>query len=78
MRIKLKKEEKKLRVLEEQKNKLLNEEKIRRKVLMEKIKNKNRIKKQCLINEYKNKINLIQKLQNNNINEIRKLEIKRK
>ena len=78
MRIKLKKEEKKLRVLEEQKNKLLNEEKIRRKVLMEKIKNKNRIKKQCLINEYKNKINLIQKLQNNNINEIRKLEIKKK
>jgi len=78
MRIKLKKEEKKLRVLEEQKNKLLNEEKIRRKILMEKIKNKNRIKKKSLINEYKNKISLIQKLQTNNINEIRKLEIKKK
>ena len=78
MRIQLKKEEKKLRVLEEQKNKLLNEEKERRKLLMEKIKNKNRIKKKSLINEYKNKISLIQKLQTNNINEIRKLEIKKK
>ena len=78
MKIKLKDEEKKLRVLEEQKNKLLNEEKLRRKVLMEKIKTKNRIKKQSLINEYKKKINMIQKLQANNINEIRKLEIKKK
>ena len=78
MKIKLKDEEKKLRVLEEQKNKLLNEEKLRRKVLMEKIKNKNRIKKQSLIKEYKKKINMIQQLQANNINEIRKLEIKKK
>ena len=78
MRIKLKNEEKKLKVLEDQKNKLLNEEKHRRKLLMEKIRNKNRIKKKCLINEYKNKISLIQKLQTNNINEIRKLEIKKK
>ena len=78
MKIKLKKEEKKLKVLEEQKNKLLNEEKQRRKVLMEKIRNKNRMKKKCLINEYKTKINLIQKLQTNNINEIRKLEIQKK
>ena len=78
MKIKLNNEEKKLRVLEEQKNKLLNEEKIRRKILMEKIKKKNRLKKQNLINEYKNKLSLIQKLQTNNINEIRKLEIKKK
>ena len=78
MRLKLRNEENKLRVLEEQKNKLLNEEKLRRKVLMEKIKTKNRIKKQNLINEYKNKLSLIQKLQTNNINEIRKLEIKKK
>ena len=78
MKIKLNNEEKKLRVLEEQKNKLLNEEKIRRKILMEKIKKKNRLKKQNLINEYKNKLCLIQKLQTNNINEIRKIEIKKK
>ena len=78
MKSKLKNEEKKLRVLEEQKNKLLNEEKIRRKILMEKIRIKNRMKKKCLINEYKTKISKIQKLQSNNINEIRKLEIKKK
>ena len=78
MRLKLRNEENKLRVLEEQKNKLLNEEKIRRQILMEKIKNKNKLKKQNLINQYKNKISLIQKLQTNNINEIRKLEIKKK
>ena len=78
MRVKLKNEEKKLKALEEQKNKLLNEEKIRRKVLMEKIRKKNKIKKKRIINEYKNKINLVQKLQTNNINEIRKLEIKKK
>ena len=45
---------------------------------MEKIRIKNRMKKKCLINEYKTKISKIQKLQNNNINEIRKLEIKKK
>ena len=78
MKLKLKNEEKKLRVLEEQKNKLLNEEKQRRKILMEKIRTKNRMKKKYLINEYKTKINKIQKLQSNNMSEIRKLEMKKK
>ena len=78
MRIKLKNEEKKLKDLEDEKNKLLNEERVRRKVLIEKIKKKNKIKKQYLINEYKKKINLIYKLQSSNINEIKKLERKKK
>ena len=78
MKLKLKNEEKKLKELEEEKNKLLNEEKIRRKIIIEKIKKKNIIKKQYLIKEYKKKMSLLRELQTNNINEIKKLERKKK
>ena len=78
MKLKLKNEEKKLKELEEEKNKLLNEEKIRRKIIIEKIKKKNIIKKQYLIKEYKKKMRLLRELQTNNINEIKKLERKKK
>ena len=56
IKLKLKKEEKKLKNLEEEKNKLLKEEKIRRKIIMDKIKKKNKIKKNLIIREYKKKI----------------------
>ena len=78
MENKLNKEEKKLRELEEEKNKLLKEQKIRKKIIMEKIKEKNKIKKQSLIKQYKRKINLIRKLQAQSINEIIQLEKKKK
>ena len=78
MENKLNKEEKKLRELEEEKNKLLKEQKISKKIILEKIKEKNKIKKQSLIKQYKRKINLIRKLQAQSINEIIQLEKKKK
>ena len=78
IRLKLKKEEKKLKNLEEIKNKLLEEEKIRRNIIMEKIKTKNKIKKQVMIKEYKKKINLIKILQAQNMKEIKQLEKNKK
>ena len=78
MKMKLKKEQKKLKYLEEEKHKLLKEEKIRRKIIMENIKKKNKIKKKSIIKQYKKKINLIKKLQVQNIDEIMQLEKKKK
>ena len=78
IRLRLKKEEKKLKNLEEAKNRLLKEEKIRRKIIMEKIKNKNKIKKQAMIKEYKKKISIIKILQEQNMKDIERLENNKK
>ena len=78
MKMKLIKEQQKLKDLEEAKHKLLKEEKIRRKIIMENIKKKNKMKKKAIIKQYKKKISLIKKLQAQNINEIMQLEKKRK
>ena len=78
IKLKLRKEEAKLRDLEEEKHRLLKEEKIRRKIIMENIKKKNKLKKQVLMKTYKKKINLIRKLQNQNIEEIKQLEKNKK
>ena len=78
MRLRLKKEEKKLKNLEEAKNRLLKEEKIRRNIIMEKIKTKNKIKKQAMIKEYKKKISIIKILQEQNMKDIKRLENNKK
>ena len=74
MKLKLKIEEKKLKDLEQEKHRLLKEEKIRRRIIMENIQKRNKIKKQALLKEYQKKIHLVKKLQAQNISEIIKLE----
>ena len=78
IKLKLKKEEKKLKELEKEKHRLLKEEKNRRKIIMENIQKRNKIKKIALLKEYQKKINLVKKLQAQNINEIIQLERKKK
>ena len=78
MKMKLIKEQQKLKDLEDAKHKLLKEEKIRRKIIMENIKKKNKMKKKAIIKQYKKKISLIKRLQAQNIDEIMQLEKKKK
>ena len=74
IKLKKKKEKKKLKGLEDTKNKLIKEEKIRRKKIVEKIKAQKFIQKQNMMKNYQKQINHIQKMQIKNINKIIELQ----